>query len=62
WGEIVVPTAKGLETFFWRVAWFAVLVAVLCSYNPFRQGDRHEDRTSSPVERHALRQESAAQR
>ena len=35
WKEFVVPTAKGLETFFWRVAWFAVIMALLFSVNPF---------------------------
>ena len=26
--DIVVPTAKGLEKFFWNLAWFALLVHV----------------------------------
>ncbi|RIK82900.1 MAG: hypothetical protein DCC68_05135 [Planctomycetota bacterium] len=29
WNRIVVPTAKGLERFFWHVAWFTVLLALL---------------------------------
>jgi hypothetical protein len=29
WHQIVVPTARGLEGFAWRVAWFAVLVKIL---------------------------------
>jgi len=29
WRTFVVPTAKGLEGFAWRVAWFVVLVKVL---------------------------------
>ncbi len=29
WNDIVVPTAKGLEKFFWNLAWFAVVVALL---------------------------------
>ncbi len=27
WNDIVVPAVKGLEMFFWRLAWFAVFVA-----------------------------------
>ena len=26
WHAIVVPTAKGLERFFWKAAWFSLLV------------------------------------
>jgi len=26
WRSIVVPTAIGLEAFFWRVAWFSLVV------------------------------------
>ena len=26
WHEIVVPTAKGVERFFWKAAWFALIV------------------------------------
>lgn len=26
WHTIVVPSAKGLEKFFWRLAWFSLLV------------------------------------
>jgi hypothetical protein len=29
WNRIVVPTAKGIEVFFWRLAWFAVFIAVI---------------------------------
>lgn len=29
WRTIVVPTAKGLEGFLWRVAWFVVIVKIL---------------------------------
>lgn len=29
WNDIVVPAAKGLEKFFWNLAWFAVVVALL---------------------------------
>ena len=31
WQTIVVPTAKGLETFIWNMAWFALVVAILFS-------------------------------
>ena len=29
WREYVIPTARSLEGFAWRVAWFAVLVKFL---------------------------------
>ena len=29
WHAVVVPTAKGLEGFAWRVAWFTVFVKIL---------------------------------
>lgn len=29
WNDMVVPSVKGLEVFFWRLAWFAVFVAVV---------------------------------
>ena len=28
WHSIVVPTAVGMEGFFWRLAWFGLLVAL----------------------------------
>ena len=28
WQTVVVPTARGLEGFAWRVAWFAIIVRV----------------------------------
>lgn len=31
WHSIVVSTAKGLDDFFWRLAWFVLLVAVCFS-------------------------------
>ena len=31
WHSIVVPTAKGLDDFFWRLAWVVFLVAVCFS-------------------------------
>lgn len=36
WGERVVPAARAFERFFWNLLWFAVLVCLLFSYNPFR--------------------------
>ena len=29
WKETVPPLAKGIEAFFWRIAWFTVFVFVL---------------------------------
>jgi hypothetical protein len=29
WNRVIVPMAKGLEAFFWRVAWFTLFVTVL---------------------------------
>ena len=29
WHAFVVPTARGLEGFAWRVAWFALIVKIL---------------------------------
>ena len=31
WHTIVVPTAVGVEKFFWNIAWFALVVAILFS-------------------------------
>jgi hypothetical protein len=31
WTEVVCPTASGLEGFFWRLAWFVVIVCLLFS-------------------------------
>lgn len=36
WKEVVWPSARALETFFWNLLWFAVIVCLLFSYNPFR--------------------------
>lgn len=36
WKEVVWPTARAVETFFWNLLWFAVIVCLLFSYNPFR--------------------------
>ena len=29
WHAFIVPTARGLEGFVWRVAWFALFVKIL---------------------------------
>jgi hypothetical protein len=36
WKEVVWPTARAVETFFWNLLWFLVIVCLLFSYNPFR--------------------------
>ena len=36
WKDVVRPTASSLESFFWKLLWFAVIVCILFSYNPFR--------------------------
>ena len=40
--DIVVPTAKGLEKFFWNIAWFSLLCMLLfggtCIPRPSQQG------------------------
>ena len=36
WKEVVWPTARALEHFFWNLLWFAVIVCLLFSFNPFR--------------------------
>jgi hypothetical protein len=36
WKEVVWPTARAVEMFFWNLLWFLVIVCLLFSYNPFR--------------------------
>lgn len=36
WKEVVWPTARAVETFFWNLLWFLVIVCLLFSYIPFR--------------------------
>ena len=36
WKEIVWPTARSLEMFFWNLMWFTLIVCLLFSCNPFR--------------------------
>ena len=47
WNDIVVPTAKGFEKFFWNLAWFAVIVALLfggpCLNRSTQHGGRHDE-------------------
>jgi hypothetical protein len=37
WNEVVVPAARGLESFFWNLVWFAVILCLLFSFNPLPQ-------------------------
>lgn len=55
WNTIVVPAAKGLERFFWNLAWFGVLLMLLfggpCvvrSKQPVQKGDTHEQQAADP--------------
>ena len=51
WNDIVVPTAKGLETFFWNLAWFTVFVAVLfggpCRNRSTEHGGRYDEQSGA---------------
>jgi hypothetical protein len=54
---MVVPAAKGLERFFWNLAWFSVLLVVLfggpCIRNmqkPLEKGEPHEQRAADPAQ------------
>ena len=29
WNDVIVPTAKALESFFWKLAWFIVFLMLL---------------------------------
>lgn len=55
WNTIVVPAAKGLERFFWNLAWFGVLLMLLfggpCivrSKQPVQKGETHEQPAAAP--------------
>lgn len=61
WKVYVVPTAIGLRTLFWNLLWFAIFVCVVFSYNPFRQGNRSEDRATPVVQPQPVPQQPAAQ-
>jgi hypothetical protein len=56
WKSRVIPTAHGLEKFFWNFVWFVVIVCLLFSFNPLHQGGRHEDRTTPALGDSALRE------
>ncbi len=54
WNDMVVPAAKGLEKFFWNLAWFAVIVVLLfggpCLSRSTQHGGRYdEQRRSDPA-------------
>lgn len=60
WHSIIVPTAVGLEAFFWRVAWFSLVVVcvyfcVFAHHVPARTDHREVEATeplahqSSPI-------------
>ena len=56
WNTIVVPAAKGLERFFWNLAWFGVLLMLLfggpCTVRwkqPVQKGDTHEQQAADPT-------------
>ena len=62
WKEIVVPSARGFERFFWNLLWFILFVCVLTSFNPFRQGtDRPEDSTETTVRHQTVSEQSENQ-
>jgi hypothetical protein len=56
WSTIVVPAAIGIEKFFWSVAWFALMIAILFGTLLFPrrsteggpQRDRHGDQDVQP--------------
>ena len=54
WDTVVVPAAIGLEKFFWNMAWFALVVAILFSGLLFprhaAEGGPDEDRDDQPVQ------------
>jgi len=56
WNTMIVPAAKGLERFFWNLAWFSVLLMVLfggpCIRNmqrPSEQGESHQPTSAEPA-------------
>jgi hypothetical protein len=44
WNTIVVPTARGLESFFWNLAWFTVVICLLFGTTCISRLVYHEDR------------------
>ena len=56
WNTMVVPAAKGLERFFWNLAWFCVLLMVLfggpCIRNmqrPIEKEESHQPTSAEPA-------------
>lgn len=56
WNTMVVPAAKGLERFFWNLAWFGVLLMVLfggpCIRNmqrPIEKEELHPPTSAEPA-------------
>ena len=35
WEHILVPSFRELESFVWKLLWFAVFICLLFSFNPF---------------------------
>lgn len=54
WNTMVVPAAKGLERFFWNLAWFCVLLMVLFGGPCIRNMQR-------PIEKEESQQPTSAQ-
>ena len=57
WHSIVVPTAKGLEDFFWRLAWFGLIVGLFfsgCLQQYVMQSTAKDDKTSEPEQQVVL--------
>lgn len=57
WNTMVVPAAKGLERFFWNLAWFCVLLMVLfggpCIRNmqqPIEKEGSHQPTSAEPTQ------------
>jgi hypothetical protein len=57
WNTVVVPAAKGLERFFWNLAWFCVLLMVLfggpCIRNmqrPIEKGETYQPASAEPAQ------------
>jgi len=55
WNTMVVPAAKGLERFFWNLAWFCVLLMVLFGGPCIRN-------MQQPIEKDASQQKTTSER
>lgn len=57
WNDIVVPTAQALQKFFWDLAWFAVIVALLfggpCLNRSTQHGGHHDEQRGADTAGHA---------